>query len=180
MLAQRSTSSASSLMWPRQAAQAIMQHIFWLVPGSLAGRPGPNRQPWNLAELRAAGFQAVLSLNDGELCHADEFDSNGIDYKCVSLSDSAPPRPGDLERCLVALPKAYSYVQQHISAGRKVLIHCSSGKDRTGLLLAYYLMRTEGARVKESINRVKLVRPIAFSAYGWEEFSVQVLSASDA
>ena len=157
-----------------------MKHIFWLVPGSLAGRPGPNRQLWKLAELRAAGFRAVLSVNDGELCHADEFNAVGIDYKCVSLSDNAPPRPGDLEHCLVALPQAYSYIQQHILAGSKVLIHCSSGKDRTALLMAYYLIRTEGVSAKEAITRVKLVRPIAFSAYGWDEFAVQVLAASDA
>ena len=157
-----------------------MKHIFWLVPDSLAGRPGPNRQPWKLAELRAAGFQAVLSVNDGELCHADEFESVGLDYKCVSLSENAPPQPGDVEHCLVALPLAFSHIQQHIAAGRKVLIHCSSGKDRTALLMAYYLMRTEGVSAKESIARVKLVRPIAFSAYGWDEFAVQVLTESDA
>jgi protein-tyrosine phosphatase len=46
--------------------------------------------------------------------------------------------------------------------------------------MAYYLMRTEGVSVKESIARVKLVRPIALSAYGWDEFAVQVLAASDA
>lgn len=41
-----------------------MQHLFWLVEGKIAGRSGPNKDPWDLAELKAAGIRAVLSVNE--------------------------------------------------------------------------------------------------------------------
>ena len=50
-----------------------MKKVFWLIPGQLAGRPGPDLEPWDLAELRTAGIGAVLSVNDGSLCYPEEF-----------------------------------------------------------------------------------------------------------
>jgi protein-tyrosine phosphatase len=68
------------------------------------------------------------------------------------------------------------FVQENIEAGRSVMIHCSSGKDRTGLLMSYFLMRTRGLTVDEAILEVRRVRPIALSAIGWDEFGREVLS----
>ena len=45
-----------------------MQHLFWLGEGKSAGRSGPNKDPWDLAELKASGIRAVLSVNGGEGC----------------------------------------------------------------------------------------------------------------
>jgi protein-tyrosine phosphatase len=56
-------------------------------------------------------------------------------------------------------------------------VHCSSGKDRTGLFLAYWAMRTEGLSAEAAIERVRSVRPIAFSAIGWDELALDVLTA---
>lgn len=125
-----------------------MKHVFWLVPGKLGGRPGPDRAPWDLGEMRGAGVEAVLSVNDGLLCHPGDFRAYGIEYACIPLSDNAPPQPGDRERCLLALPLALGFVKEHLAEGRGTVVHCSSGKDRTGLLL---------------------------TAIGWEEFAVDVL-----
>jgi protein-tyrosine phosphatase len=153
-----------------------MENVFWLIPGQLAGRPGPDRAPWNLASLRDAGIQAVLSVNDGPLCHPEDFAACGISYACIPLSENAPPRSGDDEICLRALPLAYDFVRQQISAGRATVVHCSSGKDRTGLFLAYYLIREAGLSVDEAIEEVRRVRPIALSALGWHDFAKDVLS----
>ena len=57
-----------------------MESLFWLDPGRLAGRPGPNAEPWDLGRLRAGGIGAVLSVNDGQDCVAAEFDAAGIDH----------------------------------------------------------------------------------------------------
>ena len=149
-----------------------MQHIFWLIPKILAGRSGPTKDPWNLRHLR----QAVLSVNDGALCHPDEFEQAGLSYRCMALSPNAPPRPGDLEHCVAVLPEAYEFVLGNEQLGIATLVHCHSGKDRTGLFMAYYLCRRHGLPVTTAINSVKAVRPIAFTAMGWEEFALQVLS----
>jgi protein-tyrosine phosphatase len=58
-----------------------------------------------------------------------------------------------------------------------VLVHCRSGKDRTGLFLSYYLCVTEGLRPSEAIAELRRVRPIALTAEGWETFSYEVLGA---
>ncbi len=157
-----------------------MEKLFWVIPGELAGRAGPDREPWNLVSLREGGIGAVVSLNDGILCHPEDFQTLGMGYACVPLSDNAPPLPGDTEFCLAALPKAYDFVENEIGKGNRVLVHCSSGKDRTGLFLCYFLMRRSGLSRQQAINRVRQVRPIALSALGWEDFAAQILSQCEA
>lgn len=154
-----------------------MDHVFWLVPERVAGRCGPDEQDWDLAHLRASGIGAVLSVNDGELCIAEEFAEQGLAYACIPLSNNAPPCEGDLEHCLRALPEALSFAEDNIRRGSTVLVHCAAGKDRTGLFLAYYLMQSEGSTAREAMERVRAVRPIAFTAEGWDEFAFDVLSA---
>ena len=153
-----------------------MKHVFWLIPGVLAGRPGPDNEPWDLVELRDAGIAAVMSVNDGQLCHADDFAKHGLAYGCVPLSPNAPPRPGDLERCRQALPDAFAFVSRIAGSGGATLVHCFSGKDRTGLFMAYYLVRSRGLSPESAIEAVRQVRPIAFTAPGWEDFARDVLS----
>ena len=152
-----------------------MHNVFWLRPGRIGGRSGPNRDPWSPRELAKGGIGSLLSLNDGELVHVSELVEVGIDYRCVPLSDAAPPRPGDLQICVDALPRALSFVLRSIESHRSVIAHCNSGKDRTGLFLAYFLCATEGLSPEDAIREVRRVRPIALSAEGWEKFAYEVL-----
>jgi hypothetical protein len=155
-----------------------MQHVFWMIQNQLAGRCGPDRQPWNLADLQAAGFGAILSLNDGLLCHPEDFGRIGLAYACIPLSPNAPPCTGDLDHCVSALPAAYLFVADHLAKGQSVLVHCSSGKDRTGLFLSYFLMQHLGQSAKQAMSNVLAARPIAFTATGWQEFVLAALTAA--
>jgi protein-tyrosine phosphatase len=152
-----------------------MDKLFWLIPERLAGRPGPDLEPWDVASLHAGGIGAVLSVNDGWRCDPQAFAEAGIEYACFPLSDWVPPQPGDAEICLAALPQAYDFVRSQMARGHGVVVHCSAGKDRTGLFLSYFLVREEGLSADEAIQRVRAVRPIALSAEGWEAFARQLL-----
>lgn len=154
-----------------------MQHIFWLIEDEICGRSGPNFQPWNAQELKAAGVGAVLSVNNAESVYPDEFDSAGIAYRCIPLASNAPPRPGDLELCLERLEMCYAYARSEIEAGRTLLVHCRHGKDRTGMFMAHYLKMQRSLSTLEAIAQVKAVRPIALTADGWDQFAIEVLDA---
>lgn len=151
-----------------------MKRVFWLLPGVLAGRSGPDQVPWDAQDLRAGGIGAILSVNDGAACHTEDFTALGMSYRCIPLSDNAPPRDRDLEHCLDALPKAYDYVRSELDRQRAALIHCRSGKDRTGLFMCYFLVRESGMSVDDAIAEVRRVRPIALSAEGWKDLAVAV------
>jgi len=153
-----------------------VQHVFWLIPGRLAGRAGPNRRPWDLVEIRSLGIGAVLSVNDGEACDPRAFAPLGLRYRCVAMPPNEPPAPGDGDRCREALPEAYAWVRERHEEGLAVLVHCSSGKDRTGLFMSYFLMKDEGLDPAAAIARVREVRPIALSAMGWEGLARGVLA----
>ena len=153
-----------------------MRHTFWLIPGVLAGRSGPCRDPWRLFELKRIGIGAILSVNDGAACLPDEFEQMAIRYLCVPLSPNAPPLEGDMEHCRRVLPVAYDFATTNEADGIATLVHCQAGKDRTGLFMAYYLMRALGLTPNEAIARVRAVRPIAFTAEGWEEFARETLA----
>ena len=105
-----------------------MRHIFWLRPNRLAGRSGPNLDPWVPRELAAAGIGAVVSVNDGLSVYAEDLHRAGIENACFPLSDNAPPQVGDFEHCLEMLPRIHEYLQAVIDKDRIPLIHCTSGK----------------------------------------------------
>jgi protein-tyrosine phosphatase len=132
-----------------------------------------------VAALRKAGIRAILSVNEGLLCHKQDFAAAGIAYACIPLSANAPPRPGDEELCAHALPQAYAFVRAQMAQGRSTLVHCSSGKDRTGLFFCYFLMRHARMAAGEAIEAVRKVRPVALSAEGWEDFAIRVLSSKE-
>lgn len=155
-----------------------MKHVFWLVPGALAGRTGPDRHPWDAGELRSIGIGAVLSVNDGAACHVEDFTALGMRYRCIPLSENAPPREGDIEHCLDALPRAYDYVRGEMDRQRAVLVHCRSGKDRTGLFMCYFLIRESGISAEGAIAAVRRARPVALSAEGWEGLAAAVLEVA--
>lgn len=154
-----------------------MNHIFWLIPDQLCGRSGPNHQPWDAIELQSAGVGAVLSVNNAESVYPDEFSAVDMPYRCIPLAANAPPREGDLELCVARLPLAYSYTLNEIESGNSVMVHCRHGKDRTGLFMVYFLRQHLGIGSNEAIARVKKVRPIALTAEGWEQFTIDVLDA---
>lgn len=153
-----------------------MQQLFWLVEGRVAGRSGPNKDPWDLAELKQAGIGAVLSVNSGDGCEPDEFTAHGLDYQCIPFSSNVPPLEDDIAVCVAQLPKALAFIRHCEASDKAVLIHCRSGKDRTGLIMAYYLM-DNGAAPLHAVSQVRSVRDIAFSAEGWDQFVFDVLYA---
>ena len=151
-----------------------MKHLFWLRQGAIAGRPGPDHTLWDLDEINANRFSAILSVNDGEAVHQSRLAELGIEYANIPMSDNAPARDGDLAFCLENLPRATAFVGDNMAKG-PVLVHCRSGKDRTGMVLAACLIEFEGLGPEAAMAEVLEVRPIAFSAEGWKEFALAVL-----
>jgi protein-tyrosine phosphatase len=66
-------------------------------------------------------------------------------------------------------------VQKQLAGARDTVVHCSSGKDRTGLFLAYHSMREGGLSPEAAIEEARRVRPIALTAPGRHELALQVL-----
>ena len=63
-----------------------MENVFWLIPGKLAGRTGPNIDPWDARVLKESGIDAVLSVNHGILVDKGELEGAGISYACIPFS----------------------------------------------------------------------------------------------
>lgn len=152
-----------------------MEHLFWLEPGQIAGRSGPNKDPWTTDELQQAGISTVLSLNDAADVDPTALAQAGIHHHHVALPGEIPPRAEDEEACMLRLPQALARLNPALKQGERVLIHCRSGKDRTGMLMAYLLVVRQGLSPKAAMARVRQVRPIAFSAEGWEALTLTVL-----
>lgn len=153
-----------------------MKQLFWLVDGVLAGRSGPNKDSWDLAELKASGIGAIMSLNDGEGVDKAQLEALDIRYICTPLSRNIPPQEGDVDIYTEQAPKALAFIRQCEDDNIPVLIHCRSGKDRTGIMMAYYLM-DNGAAPVHAVSQVRSIRDIAFSSEGWDQLVFDVLYA---
>ena len=57
----------------------------------------------------------------------------------------------------------------HLPKRDAILVHCNSGKDRTGLLLAYYLVTRKGISAKRALKTLRKLKPDAMSKSGYEE-----------
>ena len=151
-----------------------MEHIFWAIPGKLAGRPGPNLVPWDPTGLRREGFSAVLTVNHGVDVDPAQLQAAGLAHRRVRFPGGIPPNPDALEVALEALPVALDFYREHSTRG-PVLVHCSFGKDRTGLFIAHALVQEQGLAPDDALARLREVRPNALSATGWHTLARDVL-----
>lgn len=143
-----------------------MDHVFWLIDGLLAGRPGPVQAPWHLEDLYAGGLRTVISLNN----EADpaEIVAAGLRHHALPLPAILPLTGALQDMVLHGLGAVLAAMHAEVSTGQPVVIHCHSGKDRTGLALTAYLVRYHELDIEEAIARVRAIRPIAMSAPGYE------------
>jgi len=139
--------------------------VYWLLPGLLAGRPGPGEVPWDLGELWEAGFRTIVSLSrtDGAAIRA-----TGFRHYHVPLNGGLAFFP--LLRRLLArrMLLAVDFIAGEVEAGRPTLVHCRQGNDRTGAVLAAYLVRHQGVSPAEAVRRVRGANPRAMRSPGFE------------
>ncbi len=123
---------------------------------------------WDATELYARGFRGVVSLDedgvDGESIRAAGLAHLPLFQPMMLLMDDAQ-RQGFLQ-CMPKVLDFVDCVRQHQGA---VLVHCYHGCDRTGAVLACYLIAREGVTADQAIDRLWQVQPNAVAAYGYLE-----------
>lgn len=148
-------------------APRVVDHVYWVVPGVIAGRPSPECVPWDVHDLVEAGFGGVVSL-DGPI--------KTKDLRLAGLTHLAVHRPmlllrtvDDHRRFLSAIPRILPFVDEMRARGRATLVHCYYGCDRTGTALACYLVARENYTAEQAIVHVQHVKPDAMWAVGYME-----------
>ena len=146
-----------------------MDSVFWIIEGSLCGRPGPAAAPWDLEKIKESGIKTIISI-DSDGVDSDKIKTLGFDHLSLNLPDSIPPLDDDRRQWLELLPDVLDYMENKLSKNGKVLIHCWAGKDRTGLLACSYLVIKKGLTPDLAIEKVRENRPVALSSEGYETF----------
>ncbi|ESA36437.1 dual specificity protein phosphatase [Leptolyngbya sp. Heron Island J] len=108
----------------------IAQQLWWVVPKQLAGVRKPTLA--ELAELRAEGIEALVSLLSD--------DSNLNLYAQQNIPHIWVPIIGGTAPSLDQLAQIKTFVDNQHRLGTAVAIHCSSGRRRTGTVLAALLI----------------------------------------
>lgn len=144
-----------------------MDHLYWVIDKELAGRPGPQLHPWTARELVQAGIGAVVSLagpvRTGDLRGA------GIKILPVHQPMVLLCSEVERERFLEVMPIVTDFIDRCRAERRGVLVHCYYGCDRTGAVLACYLVANLGLTPDQAIARVRAANPQALAAQGYAE-----------
>lgn len=130
------------------SAQPISENLWWVIPNQLAGVRKP--EPEELLDLQTMGINAIVSVMD-DPANLDLYQQNHIPYIWIPIPGGTPPNPEQLQTFK-------NFVKQQHRLGNAVAVHCSSGRRRTGTLLASYLI-AEGASYADAVQRVHAANP---------------------
>ncbi len=145
----------------------------------MAGKHLPQGQDWGaelegvmkrLDRVDCVTRNVCISSWRGAQKHAHEFDA------VVTVADDAPYRgtryypvseafPGSENTVL--FKRAVDAVVQEASGGRRVLVHCFSGMNRSPAVVAGYLMKTQRISVDEAVEKVERKRGAVIEPEFW-------------
>lgn len=112
--------------------QSITENLWWVIPGQLAGMRMPTSA--ELIELQQVNVSAIVSVFH-DAANLDLYQQTGISYLWLPIAvDSVPS--------LEQFQEFQNFVELQNQLGHAVAVHCSTGKHRTGTMLAAYLIGT--------------------------------------
>jgi protein-tyrosine phosphatase len=121
-----------SLFLQNSMEQSIVENLWWVIPGKLAGVRKPT--PAEIAELRAVGVGAIVPVMDDP--------TNLEAYEQAEIPFLWLPTKGGTAPSYEQMQELKNFVEEQHQLGHAVAIHCTSGRRRTGTLLAAYLIQT--------------------------------------
>lgn len=127
---------------------SFLDSLWWVIPGQLAGMRKPSAE--ELPDLNAAGIGAIVSVMD-DPSNLDLYEELGMPWLWLPISGGTPPTREQVQQF-------QDFVHAQLAQDRAIAVHCSSGRRRTGTLLAAYLIRA-GWPSQTAIERVQAVNP---------------------
>lgn len=142
----------------------IIDYIWWLVPGKLAGMPAPDVSEISL--LKNIGIKAVASLIPDNSLN-QHYLAAGIRLLWLPFADMQPPS--------IAQTTTYiNFIDACIDSNASPIItHCFAGVGRTGTMLAAYLIRRQRLTAQQAINEIRKCLPTAIDSKLQEHFLFQ-------
>jgi hypothetical protein len=144
-----------------------MEHVYWVIENELAGRPGPTRAPWDLETLYAGGIRAIVSLAaDVDVPPLDE---HGFVHYQAQLPPMLLTTKGLQKAFIHEVLPIWRFIHAQLGAVRPTMVHCYAGNDRTGAVLAGYLVLYKGLTPDAAIERLRARNPHAMEVEGYED-----------
>jgi protein-tyrosine phosphatase len=144
-----------------------MDHIYWVLEGLLAGRPGPTRAPWQPQALFDSGIRAVVSL--AEEVQVEDLTPYGIEHFKGKFPPLTLYSEGMRKAFIYTALPVWRFIDAQIKASNPTIVHCFAGQDRTGVILSGYLVIYCGLDPKDAVTRVRNANPLAMREQGYEE-----------
>ncbi|MCG5056526.1 MAG: dual specificity protein phosphatase family protein [Limnoraphis sp. WC205] len=132
----------------QQLNQPITENLWWVIPGKLAGVRKPTAE--ELSELQAAGINAIISVMD-DPSNLDLYQQANLPYLWVPVTGGTAPTEEQIKE-LQAFINSQNYF------GNAVAVHCTSGRRRTGTVLAAYLIGS-GSSSNDAIQAILQANP---------------------
>lgn len=144
-----------------------MRHVYWIIDKILGGRPGPVREPWNPQALYAGGIRTVVSLAAEE--PVDDLTQYGLEHYRAAFPPVYLFSVGMRKAFIHEALPVWKFIHARVEVGTPVLVHCHAGADRTGLILAGYLVLYHALPPDEASARVRAANFFAMAAPGYAE-----------
>ncbi|MEM7796056.1 MAG: dual specificity protein phosphatase family protein [Cyanobacteria bacterium P01_C01_bin.118] len=121
---------------------------WWVIPKHLAGSCKPAAA--DLVIFRKKGISAIVSLLSDD-SNLDLYQQNSIPHIWVPVLGGNAPNLGQLNQI-------QTFVNTQNQLGNAVVIHCSSGRRRTGTVLTALLVQ-QGQSYESALNIVLTINP---------------------
>ncbi len=128
--------------------QPIHEDLWWVIPQRLAGVRKPSSE--EIVELEAAGVGAIVSVMD-DPSNLDLYQQAGLSHLWLPTKGGTAPSPEQIQAL-------QNFVDEQNQAGRAVAIHCTSGRRRTGTMLAAYLI-SSGLSYDQAMQSILTANP---------------------